>query len=51
MVYALLSHVIAYSHEVDEEALKKLQAKCGEKVIFEKILTKMLSEAYTLYRR
>lgn len=27
-----LSHVIAYSHEVDEEALKKLQAKCAEEV-------------------
>lgn len=27
-----LSHVIAYSHGVDEEALKKLQAKCTEEV-------------------
>lgn len=27
-----LSHVIAYSHVVDEEALKKLQAKCTEEV-------------------
>lgn len=27
-----LSHVIAYSHGVDEEALKKLQAKCAEEV-------------------
>ena len=27
-----LSHVIAYSHGVDEEALKKLQAKCTDEV-------------------
>ena len=27
-----LSHVIAYSHGVDEEALRKLQAKCAEEV-------------------
>ena len=27
-----LSHVIAYSHEVDEQALGKLQAKCAEEV-------------------
>lgn len=27
-----LSHVIAYSHGVDEEALKKLQAKCADEV-------------------
>ena len=27
-----LSHVIAYSHGVDEEALKKLQEKCAEEV-------------------
>lgn len=27
-----LSHVIAYSHGVDEEALKKLQAKCMDEV-------------------
>lgn len=27
-----LSHVIAYSHGVDEEALKKLQAKCTNEV-------------------
>lgn len=27
-----LSHVIAYSHGVDEEALKKLQVKCTEEV-------------------
>lgn len=27
-----LSHVIAYSHGVDEEALKKLQGKCAEEV-------------------
>lgn len=26
------SHVIAYSHGVDEEALKKLQAKCTDEV-------------------
>lgn len=29
---AKLSHVIAYSHGVDEEALRKLQAKCTEEV-------------------
>ena len=27
-----LSHVIAYSHEVDEQALSRLQAKCAEEV-------------------
>ena len=27
-----LSHVIAYSHGVDEEALRKLQAKCTDEV-------------------
>jgi len=27
-----LSHVIAYSHGVDEQALRKLQAKCAEEV-------------------
>lgn len=27
-----LSHVIAYSHGVDEETLKKLQAKCTDEV-------------------
>lgn len=27
-----LSHVIAYSHGVDEDALRKLQAKCAEEV-------------------
>ena len=27
-----LSHVIAYSHGVDEETLRKLQAKCAEEV-------------------
>ena len=27
-----LSHVTAYGHEVDEETLKKLQAKCAEEV-------------------
>lgn len=27
-----LSHVIAYSHEVDEQTLGKLQAKCAEEV-------------------
>lgn len=27
-----LSHVIAYSHEVDAQALNKLQAKCAEEV-------------------
>lgn len=27
-----LSHVTAYGHEVDEETLKKLQAKCVEEV-------------------
>ena len=27
-----LSHVIAYSHEVDEQALGKLQVKCAEEV-------------------
>lgn len=27
-----LSHVTAYGHEVDEERLKKLQAKCAEEV-------------------
>ena len=27
-----LSHVIAYSHGVDEQALGKLQAKCAEEV-------------------
>ena len=27
-----LSHVIAYSYGVDEEALRKLQAKCAEEV-------------------
>ena len=27
-----LSHVIAYSHGVDEQALRKLQAKCSEEV-------------------
>lgn len=27
-----LSHVIAYSHGVDEEALRKLQAKCTDQV-------------------
>lgn len=27
-----LSHVIAYSHGVDEETLRKLQAKCSEEV-------------------
>ena len=27
-----LSHVIAYSHGVDEEALKKLQVKCTDEV-------------------
>ena len=27
-----LSHVIAYSHGVDEEALQKLQGKCAEEV-------------------
>lgn len=27
-----LSHVIAYSHGVEEEALQKLQAKCAEEV-------------------
>lgn len=27
-----LSHVIAYSHVVDEEALRKLQAKCTDEV-------------------
>ena len=29
---AKLSHVIAYSQGVDEEALRKLQAKCAEEV-------------------
>lgn len=27
-----LSHVVAYSHEVDEEELKKLQGMCAEEV-------------------
>lgn len=27
-----LSHVTAYGHDVDEETLKKLQAKCAEEV-------------------
>ena len=27
-----LSHVIAYSYEVEEETLRKLQAKCAEEV-------------------
>ena len=27
-----LSHVIAFSHEVDEESLRKLQGKCTEEV-------------------
>lgn len=27
-----LAHVIAYSHGVDEEALKKLQSKCADEV-------------------
>ena len=27
-----LSHVIAYSHGVDEEALRKLQVKCADEV-------------------
>lgn len=27
-----LSHVIAYNHEVDAQALSKLQAKCAEEV-------------------
>ena len=27
-----LSHVTAYGHEVDEETLRKLQAKCAEEV-------------------
>lgn len=27
-----LSHVIAYSHGIDEDALRKLQAKCAEEV-------------------
>ena len=27
-----LSHVVAYSHGVDEEALKKLQVKCADEV-------------------
>ena len=27
-----LSHVIAYSHEVDEDALRKLQTKCADEV-------------------
>jgi len=27
-----LSHVMAYGHEVDEETLQKLQAKCAEEV-------------------
>jgi hypothetical protein len=27
-----LSHVIAYSHGVDEEILQKLQAKCADEV-------------------
>ncbi len=29
---AKMSHVIAYSHGVDEETLRKLQAKCAEEV-------------------
>ena len=32
VVTSKLSHVIAYSHGVNEEALKKLQVKCADEV-------------------